>query len=67
MKLKNKVALATGSSRGIGRAIAIAFAKEGATVVINYIKSDNRAKETVKEIEKLGSKSIAIKCDVSNE
>ncbi len=67
MKLKNKVALITGSSRGIGKAIAIQFAKEGATVVVNYIKHEDKAKETVKEIERLGSKSIAIKCDVSNE
>ncbi|MEK6847366.1 MAG: glucose 1-dehydrogenase [Nanoarchaeota archaeon] len=67
MKLKNKVALVTGSSRGIGKAIALSFAKEGATVIVNYVKSDEKAKETVKEIEKLGSKAIAIKCDVSNE
>jgi|SRR3989344_6520713 len=67
MKLKNKVALITGASRGIGKAIAIAFAKEGATVVVNYIKSEDKAKEVVKEIEKLGSKAIAIGCDVSNE
>ena len=44
MKLKNKVALITGASRGIGKAIAIAFAKEGATVVVNYIKSEDKAK-----------------------
>lgn len=67
MKLKNKVALVTGSSRGIGKAIAELFAKEGAKVVINYSKSKKEAEVVVKKIESLGSKAIAIKCDVSQE
>jgi 3-oxoacyl-[acyl-carrier protein] reductase len=66
MKLKGKVALITGSSRGIGKATAILFAQEGAKIVINYSKSEKEAKETLKEIEKI-SEAIIIKCDVSDE
>ncbi len=74
MKLKNKVALITGSSRGIGKAIALLFAKEGAKVVVDYHVSadyepdaDTNAKKVVDQIKKLGSDAFAIECDVSNE
>lgn len=67
MRFKNKVVLVTGGSRGIGRAIALGFAKEGANVVVNYVKAEDKAKALVKDIEKLGQKAIAIKCDVSKE
>lgn len=67
MKLKNKVALITGSSRGIGKAIALEFAKEGATIVVNYSKSEQKAEELVREIKELGNEAIAIKADISNE
>ncbi len=67
MKLQNKVALITGSSRGIGKATALLFAKEGAKVIVNYNKAEKEANEVVKEISKLGSEAIAIKCDVSKE
>ncbi len=67
MKLKDKVALITGSSRGIGRATALLFASEGAKIVVNYVKQKIKAEEVVKEIKELGSDAIAIKCDVSNE
>jgi len=67
MKLKDKVALITGSSRGIGKATAIRFAKEGAKVIINYLYSEAKANQLVKEIKKIGSDAIAIKCDVSKE
>lgn len=67
MKLKDKVALITGSSRGIGEATALLFAKEGARVVVNHSKSDKEVDEVVKKIKKIGSDSIAIKCDVSDE
>ncbi len=67
MKLKGKVALITGSSRGIGKATSLLFAKEGAKVVVNYIKSEKDAKDVVAEIKKLGSEAIAVKCDVSDE
>jgi 3-oxoacyl-[acyl-carrier protein] reductase len=66
MRFKEKVILVTGSSRGIGKAVALAFAKEGAKVVINYSKSEKEANEVMNEIKRI-SDAIAIKCDVSNE
>ena len=67
MKLKNKVAIITGSSRGIGKATALLFAKEGANIVINCSKSENEANNVIDEIKKLGVNSLCIKCDVSDE
>lgn len=67
MKLQNKVALVTGASRGMGRAIALLFAQEGAKVVVNYLKSQEKAAQVVAEIKKAGSEAIAIKADVSDE
>lgn len=67
MKLKNQVAIITGSSRGIGKATALLLAKEGANIVVNYIDSEKEAFSVVEEIKKTGSKSIAVKCDVSKE
>lgn len=64
--LSGKVALVTGSSRGIGRAIATAFAEEGADVVVNYLRRDDLAQEVVREIESLGVRSFAVKADVSD-
>ena len=64
-KLKGKVAVVTGGSRDIGRAISISLAKEGAKVVVNYNSSRKGANETVKEIESFGGKAIAVKADVS--
>lgn len=63
--LKNKIALITGAGRGIGRAIAIALAKEGAEVVINYNGSEERAKEVKQTIEENGGKASMYKCNVS--
>jgi len=62
--LTGKVALVTGASRGIGRAIAIALAEAGADVAVNYAGSEAAAAETVKTIEALGRKSLAIRADV---
>ncbi len=67
MKLQNKVALVTGSSRGIGRAISLLFANEGAKIVVNYTTSKEKADALVNEIGKLGSEAIAVQADVSNE
>ena len=64
--LKNKIALITGAGRGIGRAIAIALAKEGAEVVINYKGSEERAKEVKQTIEENGGKASIYKCNVSD-
>ncbi len=63
--LDGKVALITGSSRGIGAAIAERFARDGAKVVVNYAKSADAAKEVVAKIEKAGGKAIAVHADVS--
>jgi len=66
LRLNGKVALVTGSSRGIGKAIALAFAEEGANVVINYITSGGMAREVVSKIIYMGRKAFAVKADVSN-
>ena len=65
--LKGKVALITGSVRGIGKAISLCFAKAGADVVINYTSdtSELEAKKLVEEISQIGVKVIAIKADIS--
>ncbi|MFC5702199.1 3-oxoacyl-[acyl-carrier-protein] reductase [Cohnella faecalis] len=62
--LSGKSALVTGASRGIGRAIAIALAKAGADVAVNYAGSEAAAAETVKAIEALGRKAILVKANV---
>ena len=66
MLLENKIAVVTGAGRGIGRSVALALAAEGATVIVNYNGSRERAEEVVGEIEKNGGKAEAIQCDVSN-
>ena len=66
MKLTNRVALVTGSSRGIGQAAALAFAREGADLIVNYRSRSERAEETVNQIRQMGRKAIAIKADVAN-
>ena len=65
MKLKGKVALVTGSSRGVGRAIAIGYAKAGAKVLVNYTSNEKAAIEVVEEIKKVGSEAKAVKADVA--
>ncbi|MFC6038615.1 enoyl-[acyl-carrier-protein] reductase FabL [Paenisporosarcina macmurdoensis] len=62
----NKVALVTGSSRGLGKAIAIELAKNGYDVVVNYARSKTAALETVKEIEALGQKALLIRANVGD-
>ena len=64
MRLKDKVAIVTGGSRGIGRAISLAFAKEGADVVIIYLEKEKEAKEVIKEITTVGRKCMAFNVDV---
>jgi NAD(P)-dependent dehydrogenase (short-subunit alcohol dehydrogenase family) len=63
--LTGKVALVTGASRGIGRAIAIALAKAGADIAVNYRSRHKDAKETCDEIKRLGRRSITVEADVS--
>lgn len=64
MKLKGRVALVTGASRGIGTGIAKCMARDGADVVVNYFRSEEPAQQVVKEIHALGRNAIAIKADV---
>ncbi|GCE13996.1 3-oxoacyl-[acyl-carrier-protein] reductase [Tengunoibacter tsumagoiensis] len=63
--LAGQVALVTGGSRGIGRAIALELGRRGADVCVNYLGNEARAKETVAEIEAFGVKALAIAADVS--
>ncbi len=65
MQLKDRVAVVTGASRGIGRAIAIELARRGAKVVVNYNASADAAEEVVLAIKHAGSEAIAVKADVS--
>lgn len=65
MRLADKVAIVTGGDTGIGRAIALAFAHQGASVVVDYFGDQNPAKAVVDEIESFGGKAYAIAADVS--
>lgn len=65
MKLQNKVIIVTGSSRGIGKEVAILLAKNGAKVIVNYSNSDTEANRTVEIITQNGGTALAIKADVS--
>jgi len=65
MRLSGKTAIVTGARRGIGRAIALALAREGANVVVSDINQDD-CQKVVDEIEKLGRRGLALKCDVGS-
>ena len=73
MKLSGKVAIITGASRGIGKAIAVGYAQEGANVVVAARTTEEKEglpgtiHKTAEEVEKLGAKALAIKCDVTKE
>jgi len=66
MKLTGKVALVTGASSGIGKAIVLYLAEEGADVAINYHSNLEEAEEVVKQVKSIGRRAIAIKADVSS-
>ncbi len=66
-RLKDKATVITGGDSGIGRAAALAFAREGADVLISYLNEDSDAKETVRAVEEAGRKAVAIKGDIVDE
>ncbi len=65
MKLRDKIAIVTGARRGIGRAIAVALAREGANITVSDISQED-CRDVVNEIQRLGRKGLALKCDVSS-
>jgi 3-oxoacyl-[acyl-carrier protein] reductase len=65
-KLKGKVSWITGGSRGIGRSIALTFAKEGSDIVISYASNDQAAQNVVAQIQELGVKAMAIRTNVAD-
>jgi 3-oxoacyl-[acyl-carrier protein] reductase len=67
MRLKDKVALVTGSSRGVARFIALAFAKEGAKVMVNYTSNEKAANEVLDTIRKMGGQGKVFKADVAKK
>jgi 3-oxoacyl-[acyl-carrier protein] reductase len=65
MRFDGKVAVVTGASRGIGRTTAMALAREGCTVVVNYNRNQEKARDVVEAIKAVKSRAIAVRCDVS--
>jgi enoyl-[acyl-carrier protein] reductase III len=65
-RFEGKVSLVTGSSRGIGRALALTLAGEGASLVVNYQRNADLAEGVVREIEALGSRAVAVQADMEN-
>src|SRR5881398_2363410 len=66
MKLKGRTALVTGASRGIGRAVALALAEEGADVAVNYVSSETAAKDVAEQIRTLGRRAVLAQADVAD-
>ncbi len=66
-ELKGKVALVTGGSRGIGRAIAVRLAEHGVDIIVNYVRHKKDAHETAEEVEKLGRHCLLVKANVAKE
>src|SRR6201993_915806 len=66
MQLSGRTALVTGASRGIGRAIALALAEEGADVAVNYVANEGAAKAVAEQIQKMGRKALVAQADVAD-
>jgi enoyl-[acyl-carrier protein] reductase III len=66
MDFQDKIALVTGSGRGIGRAIALHFAQHGADVIVNFFRNRAPAEETAHEVEKFGGRALTVKADVGD-
>src|SRR2546423_9495745 len=66
MKLKDRTALVTGGSRGIGRAVALALAEEGADVAVNYVSSEAAAKDVAEDSGKIGRRAMLAQADVAD-
>jgi NAD(P)-dependent dehydrogenase (short-subunit alcohol dehydrogenase family) len=66
-KLGGKAVLVTGGAQRIGRAIALACAREGADVAITFLNSERQARKTASDIEKLGRRALAVRCDIRQE
>ncbi|MBM7644914.1 enoyl-[acyl-carrier protein] reductase III [Scopulibacillus daqui] len=66
-RYKDKVVCITGSSRGIGRKLALRFAEEGADIVVNYFRNGDAARETVKEVESYGRKALLVRANMAQE
>jgi len=65
MRLQGKKAIVTGSSRGVGASVALAYGREGADVVVNYTSSQGPAEDVVKQIQDMGRKAVAVKADAA--
>lgn len=65
-KLENRVAVITGGSRGIGKGVAVEFAKQGANIAISYLSNEKAAADTVAECEKYGVRAIAVKANAGD-
>jgi 3-oxoacyl-[acyl-carrier protein] reductase len=67
MRLEGKKAVVTGGGRGVGRAVSLAFGKEGVDLVINYVRNEEAAKEVVSELKEMGRDALAVKADVASK
>jgi 3-oxoacyl-[acyl-carrier protein] reductase len=67
MDVRDKTAIVTGSAVGVGRAVALDLARRGASVVVNYSRSEDEARETVRQVQDLGAKALLVRADVSDD
>jgi len=67
MRLEGKKAVVTGGGRGVGRAVSLAFGREGADLVINYVRNEEAAEEVVSELKQMSRDAVAVKADVSQK